>query len=260
MRWKIPMVWPGAQDIWLGGLISFTIISLWAASLVQLLGVPLDDWPGGLIVGAVLGRTFLHTGLFIMAHDAMHLSLAPQQPQLNRLIGRIAVWLYAFLPYEHCRQNHWRHHRHPAQPEDPDFHAGHPVCWYLKFIRTYWSAGQMARFVISGSLLFLCLGAWRPIYLVNILLFWLLPLVLSSVQLFFFGTYLPHREPHQGPHRNCPRQAAAGAIHSTAYPVWWSLLTCYHFGYHWEHHTYPHLPWYRLPAAYRNRASGSQVS
>jgi beta-carotene/zeaxanthin 4-ketolase len=27
----------------------------------------------------------------------------------------------------------------------------------------------------------------------NLFLFWILPIVLSSMQLFFFGTYLPHR-------------------------------------------------------------------
>ncbi|MEM9989926.1 MAG: fatty acid desaturase [Pseudomonadota bacterium] len=27
-----------------------------------------------------------------------------------------------------------------------------------------------------------------------------------------------------------------------------SLFSCYHFGYHHEHHLFPHEPWWRLPA------------
>jgi hypothetical protein len=30
---------------------------------------------------------------------------------------------------------------------------------------------------------------------------------------------------------------------SSSMPIWLSLLTCYHFGYHWEHHEYPYVPW-----------------
>ena len=26
-----------------------------------------------------------------------------------------------------------------------------------------------------------------------------------------------------------------------------SLLTCYHYGYHREHHAMPHVPWWQLP-------------
>ena len=31
-----------------------------------------------------------------------------------------------------------------------------------------------------------------------------------------------------------------------------SFVSCYHFGYHWEHHVAPHVPWWRLPEARRN--------
>ncbi len=74
---------------------------------------------------------------------------------------------------------------------------------------------------------------------VSLLLFWFLPIVLSSMQLFLFGTYLPHRsEDSENSHH---------AV-SSNYPLILSFLTCYHFGYHWEHHEYPHLPWYKLPS------------
>ncbi|RPH99133.1 MAG: hypothetical protein EHM72_11965 [Calditrichaeota bacterium] len=34
-----------------------------------------------------------------------------------------------------------------------------------------------------------------------------------------------------------------------------SFLTCYHFGYHWEHHEYPGIPWWRLPAVRSGKCS-----
>ncbi len=80
----------------------------------------------------------------------------------------------------------------------------------------------------------------------NVLLFWALPAVLSSLQLFIFGTYLPH----------VPDDPAFNDRHnarSNDYPAWLSLLTCFHFGYHHEHHLYPGVPWWRLPKARRHR-------
>ena len=72
---------------------------------------------------------------------------------------------------------------------------------------------------------------------------WILPLLLSALQLFVVGTVLPHR-----------RAEACGNRHraeSLALPPWLSLLACYHFGYHWEHHAFPHLAWHQLPQARR---------
>ena len=70
---------------------------------------------------------------------------------------------------------------------------------------------------------------------------WIVPQVLSSVQLFYFGTYLPHRptSPYQGEGLHKAR--------SNSYPTWLSLITCYHFGYHFEHHYAPFVPWWSLP-------------
>jgi beta-carotene ketolase (CrtW type) len=59
------------------------------------------------------------------------------------------------------------------------------------------------------------------------------------MQLFLVGTYLPHR-----------RHASDGPI-SLAWPGWLSLLACYHFGYHREHHEQPGLAWFELPQAHR---------
>ena len=78
----------------------------------------------------------------------------------------------------------------------------------------------------------------------NLNLFWVIPSMLSSVQLFYFGTFLPHKEP-EGGYKNIYR------AQSNPLPVFWSFITCYHFGYHEEHHKYPHVTWWNLPAIYK---------
>jgi beta-carotene/zeaxanthin 4-ketolase len=223
---------------------ALAIIIFWFASLIFLLFQNLNDLsPIGLVL-AFLSRTFLQTGLFIIGHDAMHRSLMAWNRSINDSLGELAVGLYAFLPYQHCRSNHGKHHHTPAQLGDPDFHDGqhtHPFCWYIKFMREYLSFGQLATLLCTWGLCFLILKGFTQTALLNVLLFWAAPLLFSSVQLFVFGTYLPHRE-------KSGELNSSHRIKSTSYPVLLSLLTCYHFGYHWEHHEYPKLPWYKLPS------------
>lgn len=226
------------------------ILGLWLLSLQALLRIDLaagQGWValnGALIVLAVLLRTFLQTGLFIVAHDAMHGSLAPASPVVNHMLGRCALALYACLPYRHCRRNHRRHHRFTAQPQDPDYHDGRhcsPLRWYARFMAGYLSLQQMTALLALWAITLFLLSPITRTALPNLLIFWVVPLILSSIQLFVFGTYLPHRasaEESGGEHR----------IRSTSLPAALSFLSCYHFGCHWEHHAFPAAPWYALPA------------
>ena len=196
-----------------------------------------------LITAAVLLRAFLQTGLFIVAHDAMHGSLCPQAPRWNDRIGRLSLTLYGWLPWHSCRRNHRRHHRAPASPGDPDHHDGdhrHPVAWYFHFLASYLSALQMTALLGSWLVVLITLASLRGQALERLLLFWTLPLLLSSLQLFIVGTYLPHR--HQTTLVHDRHQAV-----SLRWPRLISFLACFHFGYHWEHHAHPQLPWYCLP-------------
>jgi beta-carotene/zeaxanthin 4-ketolase len=226
-----------------GGSIALLLLLAWGGSLVLLLGQSLADWSIEMILLAVFSRTFLHTGLFILAHEAMHFNLTPSHKLLNHTLGRLFVSLYAFLNYAQCQRNHGQHHKIPAQIGDPDFHDGvnsHPVWWYCQFLRGYLTLPQFGLFTLGwGSILAVCVGGLQ-ITLLNLLLFWLLPLVLSSIQLFVFGTYFPHRD------GSGTRSASPPSPNMSQF--FGSLLSCYHFGsYHWEHHAYPTIPWYQLP-------------
>jgi len=184
---------------------------------------------------------WLNVGLFIIAHDAMHGSLAPRRPALNRWIGRIALFVYAGFSYDRLLPKHHAHHRHPGTEHDPDFSADHPRHfwpWYLAFFRQYFGLREFAVLTAAVAVYVFVLRAPYA----NLLLFWALPAILSSLQLFYFGTYLPHR--HE-------EAAFADHHHARTNDYSWvvSLLTCFHFGYHHEHHRAPHLPWWKLPSA-----------
>lgn len=215
----------------------------WAGLLVFSLGVfPLSletAWASPLIVAV---QCWLFVGLFILAHDAMHGSLTPAWPGLNTAIGRLALFLYVGFPFEATQRKHREHHRRVGRDGDPDFHASNRYwTWYASFLRSYfsWRNALFVSSVLTGLLL---LGASWP----KVLLFWAAPAILSSLQLFTFGTYLPHRR--------CARGFSdSHNARSNDWPEWVSLFSCFHFGYHHEHHLNPGEPWWRLPHARRLR-------
>ena len=82
---------------------------------------------------------WLNVGLFIVAHDCMHGSLAPRPAGVNRWVGRIALALYAGFSFDRLQAEAFlHHHRSPGTGDDPDFSASHPRHfwrWYLAFLR-----------------------------------------------------------------------------------------------------------------------------
>lgn len=182
--------------------------------------------------------SFLFTGLFITGHDAMHGSVAPCFPRLNRWIGRISVSLYALFSYSKLKTQHHDHHRFSTGPKDPDYHEGSFWSWYLQFFKHYF--GWVQFFAI-------CLVAQVPIHgfgvsPLNIYFFWVVPSLMSSLQLFYFGTYLPHRRPQEHGYEDQHH------ARNTSMPKWASLVSCFHFGgFHLVHHRFPWLAWWQLP-------------
>jgi len=223
----------------------------WVGSWLLLLPTTLATLPLGVVVLAVVGRTLLQTGLFIVAHDAMHGTLWPARPTANRRMGQLALLCYAALPYGPSCDNHVLHHRHAGTSGDPDHHPegdASVLRWYGRFMGAYLSPAQLTALVLGWLALAGLASPLSASPVANVLLYGALPALLSSVQLFLVGTYLPHRPAGPG------FPGAATAVHqprSLDLPVWWSLLSCYHFGYHWEHHAFPHLAWHELPEAKR---------
>lgn len=232
-------------DRYLGIFSAISVFCLWVVSLVGFLRVDLAQTPWLAIAAIVLIRTFLHTGLFIIAHDAAHGTVVTFSRKWNDYLGNCAITLYGLLPYNKFCEKHYQHHATPAQEGDPDFHLpnkSNPIAWYARFMMGYLDFAQVMRILIIFTIVFHGLRLGLHIPGIELVLFWVLPLLLSSMQLFYFGTYLPHRLPTEG-YQN-PHHALSNNLN-----IFWSALTCYHFGYHWEHHEYPQLPWFKLPLA-----------
>lgn len=278
----------------IGLALAAAIVAAWAALLGHgLFRQPLDGPAGvagaGLLMAAL---TWLEVGLFIVAHDAMHGSLAPGRPRTNRAVGRLALLLYAGFSYDRFLPAHHDHHRHPGSDRDPDFHRGRPGFWrwYADFLGRYMGWREVAGLLVVSALLATVATPLRA------MLFWMVPALLASLQLFAFGTWLPHR-PVAERSASSARRAEAGRLsagletaspaglagrralaigdadasnaagagaaidvrrdapfadhhhaRSNDYGTLASLATCFHFGYHLEHHRHPGAPWWRLPA------------
>lgn len=185
-------------------------------------------------------QCWLNVGLFIVAHDCMHGSLAPFQPRVNRNVGRLCLALYAGFSYDRLISKHFDHHRHSGTALDPDFHADEPTRfwpWYVTFFRRYFGFREFA----TLALLLVTYLLMLRVSPVNALVLWGVPAILSSFQLFYFGTYLPHR--HEDDAFDDGHNARSNDFSWIG-----SLLTCFHFGYHHEHHDRPNVPWWRLPS------------
>ncbi|SFP46423.1 fatty acid desaturase [Sphingomonas rubra] len=235
----------GATGLTLAALVCAGWITLHVAGMVL---VPVRWATLPLVLAMAAVQCWLSVGLFIVAHDAMHGSLAPGRPRLNAAIGATLLFLYAGFAWARMRDAHFEHHRAPGSRDDPDFDADHPsdgLRWYATFLSRYfgWPSGLYVCTVVTAYWL---LG----VPLLNILLLYGLPAIASSVQLFYFGTYRPHR------HDETVFDDTHNA-RSEGWGSWLSLVTCFHFGYHHEHHLDPAVPWWRLPAARRARATPS---
>ena len=227
------------RGLQLGALIGVS----WLATLVIGLQHDLSQLHPLLITGWILARSFLHTGLFILAHDAMHHSLVPGHGVINQRIGRLCLWLYAGLNYETCKTNHRRHHLMPESDADPDFCPANNrsvVAWLVRFLRNYLNPAQLSRLSVVLTVLLLSAQAHQSHPGVAVLVTFLIPLLISTGQLFVVGTYLPHRKDHHQTAHNV-------SIRSLNLHPLVSLLACYHFGYHREHHNNPRAPWFLLP-------------
>ena len=228
---------------WRGPAIAAAIVAAWGGTLALLLTAGTGGLHPALWLPAILVQTFLHTGLFITAHDAMHGNVSREHPAINDAIGRLATLLYALFSYAKLREKHGDHHADPVSDGDPDYHDDDHERfwpWYLGFLREYVGLWQIVGMAVLYNILHHGLG----VGLATLNLFWVVPSLASTLQLFYFGTYLPHRHPEEG-------FADHHRATSNDFRPLVSFLTCYHFGYHREHHRHPGVPWWRLPAVRR---------
>ncbi|WP_114748623.1 fatty acid desaturase [Pleomorphovibrio marinus] len=225
-----------------GLLISLAVITAWWISLVFLLGMNFS-WTNPLTYLGIVIQTHLYTGLFITAHDAMH-GVVSSNKKLNHGIGWVSAILFSYNFYWKLFPKHHEHHKFVATDKDPDFHhSGRFFPWYFSFITTYVNFWQVLLMALTFNLLKLFLPQE------NLIFFWMLPAILSTLQLFYFGTYLPHKGENNNKHHS-------GSQHENHL---WAFLSCYFFGYHYEHHDAPNTPWWRLWKIKEKNSQGTQA-
>ena len=221
-------------------IIAIVQVLAWFLCLVVNFAI---DLPSAFLPLQILLQSFLFVGLFIVAHDCMHGVVGPEGSHVGRYLGGICTFLFAGFSFDKLKVRHDEHHEAPASSNDLDYTRGtneNFLVWLFAFITRYSGVREFLILHIHVIVLYWLSGSF-----LKVLLFFAIPSWIASLQLFYFGTYLPHRR-FQSEDQN-PLKAR-----SNSFPVWLSFLTCYHFGYHREHHKYPYLAWWRLPMARRH--------
>jgi beta-carotene/zeaxanthin 4-ketolase len=218
----------------MGIMISSIVILAWLTHLLYILDKVQVDFTSSLFYFHVLFQGYLYTGLFITGHDAMHGNISKNKA-INKIFGTLSSILFAGMSYNRLVKNHFRHHADPGSAEDPDFYmkSQNFFLWWGSFMYRYTTISQLIIMAVAFNILklfFLESSIW---------FFWVISAFLGTFQLFFFGTYLPHRYPHENFMK--PHNARTQKKNHL-----WAMLSCYFFGYHYEHHAAPKTPWWKL--------------
>ncbi len=217
-----------------GVLIATTVIVAWATHLLAILIYVPVNFTSPLTWFHILFQAYLFTGLFITAHDAMHATVSRNRT-VNRVIGTLACFLFAGLSYKRLIKNHVDHHRFPGSEADPDYSVKSQnfFVWLFLFMVRYTTILQLIIMAITFNVLILAFPEK------SVITFWVVPSLLGTIQLFYFGTYLPHRKPHTEEMK--PHNSRSMKMNHLL-----AMVSCYFFGYHTEHHESPGTPWWQL--------------
>lgn len=233
----------GAIGLVLGGAIAVSWLGIHAYAMF-VFELSWTNLP--IAVAMAVVQCWLSVGVFIVCHDAMHGTLVPKHPQWGARIATVLLFLYAGFQWRTLRDAHHTHHRLAGHKGDPDFDEEHPshfLKWYWTFFKRYFGWQSLLFVHAVVGVYWLIIG----IPMVQIVLLYGAPALLSSLQLFYFGTYRPH---HHAKGKAFPDENNA---RTDGFGTLTSLATCFHFGYHLEHHRRPDVPWWALPRA---RAAG----
>jgi beta-carotene ketolase (CrtW type) len=234
--------------------------------------------------------THLYAGLFVTAHDAIHGAVCRRHRWLNDLLGTACITCYAFFSFRALHNEHWRHHHWTGRSReraalagaaaaanggaekyeeeneqyDPDYPPNDDarlLPWFAAFMRHYSTPGQYLRTGGAVALLML-LGAPYS----NLCLYMCASAVLAAFQLFYWGTYRPHRPDAaalKAHAKQVRKEGGAGAAAKSAavmpwprarsapYPLPLLFAQAYFFNLHYEHHRWPSCPWWDLPRVRR---------
>jgi len=203
--------------------------------------------------------------LFTLLHETSH-NTPFESTWLNLWVGRICGFIL-FLPPKWFQYFHFAHHRHTNDPEhDPELADGKPetwpqYLWHLSGLPIWWSHGQTLFQNAIGSvdavyipekrrcdvvrearlmlaLYVLAFGATFVFETRWVLTCWLLPLLVGQP---FLRLYL------LAEHGQCLPVSNMFENTRTTFTSRFVRFLAWNMPYHAEHHTYPAVPFYRLP-------------
>jgi beta-carotene ketolase (CrtW type) len=218
----------------MGVIIAISIIFMWGTHLFYMLNFVEVNFSSPVLYLHLIIQTYLFTGLFITSHDSMHRTVSGRK-WLNNSIGFLSLILYAGMWYPRLLKNHKLHHQNPGTETDPDFNTSSQNywVWWFSFMLRYITLVQIVIMAVFYNILKIWFGD------LQLWILWIAPAILSTLQLFYFGTYLPHRLPHKEDMQ--PHKARTQKKNHV-----WAMISCYFFGYHYEHHESPGTPWWLL--------------
>ena len=203
--------------------------------------------------------------MFSPMHDAIHSSVG-RSKKLNLWVGRITfLYFSSLVAFELMRFIHFRHHRNANGEGDEADHIVQsgpawlrPLKWPFidliygwKYLR-YWKDRPKSetRSVIIMFLTTLVVWPWLIIngYLMELLMFWIIPQRISFFFISFIFVYLPHV-----PNEISEKEDAYRATSIREGMEWFLSPLMMYQNYHLVHHLYPNVPFYRLVKIWNSR-------
>ena len=239
-------------------------LGLWALGVALIVWLR-DAWWAQLLIAIALGSQ-LHT-LTVLQHDCGHQS-AYASKRANKWVGRVLAW-FIFMPFTTFTELHRFHHGFLGNQElDPDewFYEGGakqlflremlfmPRFIYLSLTAPYIKADVRrtvrselaANAVIFAVLIAVLLYLERPDVLVFGFLVPMLLLALLYNPISRGYEHFPMARFAPDDPRRLELSENTITVTSPVVGLLWANIT-----YHVEHHMFPHVPFYRLPALHR---------
>ena len=162
----------------------------------------------------------------------MHGSLAPGRPGLNRAVGRLALTLYAGFSYDRLTSAHWDHHKAPGSAERSRLLRGPPDRLLAVVPGSSSPAISAGRRSCSSTPSWACC-CWRACRSPTCCCIYALPAIAQ------FACSCSRSAPSCRTGTTTAGSPTGTTAERTIGARSPASLSCYHFGYHHEHHLSP---------------------
>ena len=214
----------------------------------------------------VIALGILMVFLFTLLHETSH-----RTPFHSKVLNIVVSWICGFIvlvPPNWFRYFHFQHHRHTQDPKrDPELQSGKPesmlqYCWHVTGLPVWY--GQIKTLLINAagrcsdryvpasaaqvvrleSIVILSGYAIASVFLIytghtHVLVVWFSALLCGQP---FLRLYL------MAEHSRCPFVDDMFRNTRTVYTNRLVRLVAWNMPYHAEHHAYPNIPYFNLPA------------